>query len=219
MPGQWWNCPWFVLNKSRVGEKLCVFLEGIHGHISRNQNLFPFLPSQRWADLNQILDTRCLSFVLGGVSVSDWGVRAEHGDALWKSAVETACPPGRTENQHSPDTNWKSNSHPPLPDEWVWLLLGHQPVQGSDWFQDSTGTVVKQAPQTFDLVPPERSHLSLLQKDQNSQIPLFHLVGVILTQLKWLHELETLHLPHKQHLCHNPESFETLNLWSWVGEP
>ena len=30
-------------SKSRVGEKLCVFLEGIRGgHISRNQGLFPF---------------------------------------------------------------------------------------------------------------------------------------------------------------------------------
>lgn len=161
-----WNCPWLVLSESRAGEKLSYFLYGIHVvNIFRNQHLFQFLLSQRWADLKQVLVTRCLSFVLGDVPVTDWGICAEHGNALWKSAVEITCPPGRAENQHSPDTDWKSNSHPPLPDKRVWLLLGHQLVQGSDWLQDSTGTVVKQAPQSFDLVL-KMSYWSLVRKTQ-----------------------------------------------------
>lgn len=155
-----WNCPWLVPRKNSLGRNyLTTFCKVC---ISTNQPLFFLaLLSQIWADLKQVLVRRYLSFVLGDVSVSDWGIRAEHGNAVWKSPVEIARPPGRTENQHSPDANWKSNSHPPLPDKRVWLLLGYQPIQGSDWLQDSTGTILKQAPQSFDLVLQIR-HSSLL---------------------------------------------------------
>lgn len=72
----------------------------------------------------------------------DWRVCAEHGDALWKPPLETPRPSSRAENQHSLDANWKSDTYSSLPDQWIWLLLGHQPLQGGDRFQDSPGMVV-----------------------------------------------------------------------------
>lgn len=62
----------------------------------------------------------------------DRGVGPGHGDALWQPPLEAAGPAGRGEDQHPPDAHRHGHPHPPLPDQRVWLLPGHQPLQGSE---------------------------------------------------------------------------------------
>lgn len=69
----------------------------------------------------------------------DWAVSPLHGDALRQSPLEAQGPTGWAENQYSPDTDWAGHSCPPLSHQWVWLLLGHQPVRGSHRSQFRTG--------------------------------------------------------------------------------
>lgn len=62
----------------------------------------------------------------------DRGVGTGHGDALRQPPLEAAGPAGRGEDQHPPDAHRHGHPHPPLPDQRVWLLPGHQPLQGSE---------------------------------------------------------------------------------------
>lgn len=79
-------------SKSRVGEKLCVFLEGIRGgHISRNQGLFPFsLPKdgQTWVRCwLQGTEFLCLVMCLCQIEESVRSMVMRYGSRLWKLRV------------------------------------------------------------------------------------------------------------------------------------
>lgn len=136
--------------------------------------------------------------------------------------MEITRPPGRTENQHSPDTNWKSNSHSPLPDKRVWLLLGHQPIQRSDRLQDSTGTVVRQKSNfkvsSKFLFRPTDKALTLVIDHPNALIPLVFLVRLSSVSLNDCMNLKNFHRLVRCVYFANHGCYKTFNLWSCVGD-